>query len=251
MRSKSISLLLMAHVLALVAPALASDGVLEINQACAVNTGCFAGDTPGFPVTITGTGGGSYQLTSNLELSNPNTDGIQILTNNVTLDLGGFMIRCRTFSFPTFSPCGLSGPSDGVRVDNNDAAWGAEIRNGSIVGMSTGVYALRPSVVRNLRVSECGGSGIVMISASIISDNMVFNNGSSGISSTPGPDYGTSIVERNLVFSNGGFGLLNAQFVSNVYRDNVFSGNSAGVVGGFPGSLNGGGNVCNGSLTCP
>ncbi len=30
----------------------AVDGVLEINQACAVNTGCFAGDTAGFPVII-------------------------------------------------------------------------------------------------------------------------------------------------------------------------------------------------------
>jgi hypothetical protein len=32
-------------VLALATPALASDGVLEINQTCAVQTGCFAGDT--------------------------------------------------------------------------------------------------------------------------------------------------------------------------------------------------------------
>jgi hypothetical protein len=30
--------------IALTSPALAVDGVLEINQACAVNTGCFSGD---------------------------------------------------------------------------------------------------------------------------------------------------------------------------------------------------------------
>jgi hypothetical protein len=45
----------------------ASDGQLEINQACAVNTGCFPGDDPGFPVTITQPG--SYRLTGNLDLS--------------------------------------------------------------------------------------------------------------------------------------------------------------------------------------
>ena len=33
-------------------PAFADEGVLEINQVCAVNTGCFVGDSAGFPVTI-------------------------------------------------------------------------------------------------------------------------------------------------------------------------------------------------------
>jgi hypothetical protein len=31
-----------------------TDGVPEINQTCAVQTGCFPGDTAGFPVTISG-----------------------------------------------------------------------------------------------------------------------------------------------------------------------------------------------------
>ena len=34
-------------------PALASDGLIEINQACSVETGCLERDLPGFPVTIT------------------------------------------------------------------------------------------------------------------------------------------------------------------------------------------------------
>ena len=38
------------------APVFASDGQLEINQACAINTGCFSGDAPGFLVTITAPG---------------------------------------------------------------------------------------------------------------------------------------------------------------------------------------------------
>ena len=40
----------------------AGDGVLEINQACAVETGCMPGDTAGFPVAILTSG--SYRLTS-------------------------------------------------------------------------------------------------------------------------------------------------------------------------------------------
>jgi hypothetical protein len=45
-------LMLILLLLLFATPALAVDGVLEINQTCAVQTGCFAGDTAGFPVTI-------------------------------------------------------------------------------------------------------------------------------------------------------------------------------------------------------
>ncbi len=57
----------------LTSPALAVDGVLEINQACA-DSGCFSGDGAGFPVIISAAG--SYRLTSNLVVPNENTDGI-------------------------------------------------------------------------------------------------------------------------------------------------------------------------------
>ena len=58
----------------------AGEGVLEINQACAVNpvTGCFSGDAPGFPVTIDGSAGRSYLLTGDLVIPDPDTSGISI-----------------------------------------------------------------------------------------------------------------------------------------------------------------------------
>ena len=68
----------------------AVDGVLEINQACAVNTGCFTGDSAGFPVTISSTG--SYRLTSDLSNSDANLDGIFVGTHRVSIDLNGFSI---------------------------------------------------------------------------------------------------------------------------------------------------------------
>ena len=49
--TRTIGITLLALAL-MASPALAVDGVLEINQTCAVLTGCFAGDIPGFPVTI-------------------------------------------------------------------------------------------------------------------------------------------------------------------------------------------------------
>jgi hypothetical protein len=47
------SILIFLLFLVLAGPALAVDGVLEINQTCAVQTGCFAGDIPGFPPSPT------------------------------------------------------------------------------------------------------------------------------------------------------------------------------------------------------
>jgi hypothetical protein len=69
---------------------LASNGLLEINQTCAVETGCLEGDTPGFPVTISTPG--SYVLTSSLEVP-PDSSGISIETNDVSVHLNGFAIN--------------------------------------------------------------------------------------------------------------------------------------------------------------
>ncbi len=79
-------------LLALTGPALATDGVAEINQTCAVQTGCFSGDTAGYPVTIDGTAGRSYRLTGDLIVPDENTDGIKVSTPSVTIDLNGFEI---------------------------------------------------------------------------------------------------------------------------------------------------------------
>ena len=64
----------------------AAEGLLEINQTCSVQTGCFPGDAPGFPVTISSAGG--YLLTSELDAP---TDGpaIDIQASAVDLDLNG------------------------------------------------------------------------------------------------------------------------------------------------------------------
>ena len=62
-RFVGVEILLVAVFASIAAPGAASDGVLEINQTCAVNTGCFPGDAPGFPVHLDGTPSKSYALT--------------------------------------------------------------------------------------------------------------------------------------------------------------------------------------------
>lgn len=77
--------------LALLAPfaAHAADGAYEINQDCAV-VGCFAGDAPGLPVTISQPG--RYVLTSNL-VANVNANLIDGGASFVDLDLNGFTLE--------------------------------------------------------------------------------------------------------------------------------------------------------------
>ena len=77
---------------ALAGPIYAVDGVVLINQSAALAGNVTPGDTPGFPVTISVSG--SYRLSSNLIVSDPNanTDGIDISADNVTIDLNGFSI---------------------------------------------------------------------------------------------------------------------------------------------------------------
>ena len=72
--------------------ALASDGVVEINQTCATRVGCFMNDSEGFPVFISEPG--SYRLTSDLTLPTAaDLDGIRVSGSNVTIDLNGFTIN--------------------------------------------------------------------------------------------------------------------------------------------------------------
>ena len=95
----------------------ASDGVLEINQTCAVQTGCFPGDTAGFPVTITEADRRSYRLTSDLVVPLPSNTGIYLHISSATLDLGGFVFgeadpEPRTVEIDLFAgqPYGMDGP---------------------------------------------------------------------------------------------------------------------------------------------
>ena len=141
--------------LAIAPPALAVDGVLEINQTCATTDGCFSGDSGGFPVTITQTG--SYRLTGNLAVNNVAVKGIQISALNVSLDLNGFEVAGITSCTgsgasiactPTFST--------GHAIEISSA--NAEVRDGTVRGAGgDGVRIEAPGAqILRVRATENG-----------------------------------------------------------------------------------------------
>jgi len=269
-------------VLAAHTSAHASDGVVEINQTCAVQTGCFSGDSAGFPVTVDGSAGHSYRLSSDLVVPNENTDGIVVSTDDISIDLAGFEIRgpvvCVGSAIVTCTPG--SGTGSGVERTSSNIS-GTSVRDGSIRGMgSNGVLLGVQANVRNLRVRSNRLVGIQAGISSIVSGSSAYLNGTVGINAGAGSGVsasnaylnggdgivadgstvsgcnsvsnrgdgisaGGSFLQGNAVSVNSGFGLnLGA---GTGYRDNVIGFNTIGSV---TGGINLGSNVC-GSGTCP
>jgi len=246
--------MLLLLVLIFATPTLAVDGVLEINQTCAVETGCFAGDAAGFPVTISASG--SYRLTGDLNVSGePSPQNVTAIliqpTDHVTLDLNGFSIvgpgvvgtGYGIFGFPnsenvTVINGTIRGMGDaGVRLDRRARLVRLTVENNGGDGINVDIF----SVVVDCIANSNGGDGIEA-PASIIRGNRADQNGDDGI------DAGAnSTVIGNGASFNTGYGL---RFLgsSTGYTDNSMNGNTAGAV--FSG-VEMGGNVCNGSLTCP
>ena len=238
------SILALLLFLALTTPALATDGVLEINQTCAVQTGCFGGDTAGLPVTITTPG--SYRLTSNLIVPDENTSGILVSTNDVGIDLNNFAIIRSGCENATTSCVPTSGTGSGViraAVENR----GISVKNGSVSGMGEfGIWLGDQAEVHNVtarwnrsdgigagsgsRVSDCssfenGFTGISMGAGAIVSGNVVYENGCHGIRASA-----NSVIDRNSAYDNGCNGI--GSFGGSSIQRNSARGNGTGILGG-------------------
>jgi hypothetical protein len=199
----------------LAAPALAVDGVREINHTCATTTGCFTGDTMGYPVTITVPG--SYRLTSNLTLADAYTDGIVVATADVGIDLNGFAItgvtNCSTTGIPT---CSNTGTGRGI-ASSGPFVRGLSVRNGTVAKMgSVGIFVGEAGEVRGVhaigngslvivaqtkaRILGCivernGGGGINVGTAALVADNVMAHIGGT----EPGIDVLDGIVRGNVI----------------------------------------------------
>jgi len=252
--------ILLATMLCFAAPAFAGDGAFEINQTC-VATGCFPGDTPGFPVT-TGTNG-RYVLTGDLVLESANTDGV-VLNEGSTLDLAGFAIQGPISC--TGGPPVCSGDGNGFGVL---AYARTTVRNGAVRGMRIGVDIVgRGHLVENLSIENNGSAGIGGVGeAAIIRGCRVARNGQGGIllsnahgvlitgntvtyNAFGGVNFSGDggLVERNTIVGNAGSGLSVGATVG--FVGNVFTGNGAG------GSQTSGGvelgeNLCGNDAVCP
>lgn len=203
--------------------ALAGSGVLEINQACATGPGCFSGDSPGWPVTISARG--SYRLTGNIgfnsTLGGPSQNFIEITADDVQLDLAGFSIRCS--SLLTGSPCprgtvvgiDVANVSDRVRIHNgtifgmpHDGVSAESSDSLQIEGLTvTSVGGDGISAGGNARIERCtvsgsGQDGIDAFSGAIVMHNNVEQNAQDGIAV-----WADSIVSHNVSRNNGGVGI--------------------------------------------
>jgi len=159
----------------LIAPrAFAAEGILEISQACAVQTGCFAGDPPGFPVTIATPG--SYLLTSSVDSGA--VRAIEIAAADVTLDLASL---------------GVSGTSESPVIEAT--ANGVVIRDGTVDG---GGVALRDaSSVVNVNVINFfqNGPGIRVGALGLVLNCVLHEEGGAKTSIVAG--------QGSLVLNNG------------------------------------------------
>lgn len=203
----------------------AVDGVIEINQACAVQTGCFSGDTAGFPISINGSIGKNYRLTSDLYLPDNFKTGIEIMTDNVTVDLNRFSIigpECAE----NIVDCR---PSVGTGYGLHSVKSGHTIKNGSIIGMgASGILSGDYSRIENLSVHWCRIIGIQFKSNSLITNNIISHNGINGLD-TIGKG---SVINGNTVTDNIGQGLratsTNNNIINNLVSNNGENGISVG-----------------------
>jgi hypothetical protein len=228
------SILSLLLFLLLATPALAVDGVLEINQTCAVQTGCFAGDTAGFPVTITSSG--SYRLTSDLALPNNSVIGVDLagFAKAVTIDLNGFEIRLCDDPGNLF--CVPGGSGVGIRATDPP---GADVNvvtviNGTVRNLGAGIALAKDSYVDRVRAYGNRGDGIVVGERSIVTNSQSVLNLGDGIIAN-----GDSRITGNIASNNSGSGIICARidtviiFVECVVEGNTVNKNtSSGIVSG-------------------
>lgn len=263
---RSVAIAALGIVMLTTSAAYAGDGRLEINQAC-VATGCFPGDSPGFPVQTSA--GQSYVLTSSLTLPNADTTAIQ-LGEGSSLDLGGFRIEGVTSCSASPTTCSNTGTGRGV-----SASSGGAVRNGRIARMGSHGISGSALVVEGVVVDGNGGHGISGGGGPtgwMIRNCRIQLNGLDGINMNVGGGSDGALVEHNVIRRNGGIGVFGVELQ---IRDNTIVGNDGygivslpggGTVAAYGGNYlvdnNAGGlqvqggvqlgtNICGGDTTCP
>ncbi len=194
----------------------AVDGVVEINAARVAAGGITPGDTPGFPATLSESG--SYRLTGSLVVQGGGP-AIKIDASRVTLDLGGFELRCS----PEGS-CGAGHGIDGSLADN------VRISSGTVRGFgNSGIFIDDGARVENVNVRNNADAGVAVGVGSIIAGVIASLNGSDGINA------GINSTVRDSVARNNGDDGISVGSGSTVSDCSTHSNDDDGFVAG-PGS---------------
>lgn len=238
----------------------AADGVKEINPAC-VSAGCFAGDSPGFPVQISEPG--TYVLTGSLDLRAEATPedvtAIEVTASAVTIDLNGYRIIGPTVC--SGAPLTCSPLGNGRGIEALGAGDQVVVQNGFIEGMSlqgvtctetctivdvhaknNGDTGLSAGTIRNSSSNSNGVAG--MVANGVISDSIAIGNRFTGIAgqeavlarvrANGNQGNGIACIDCNLVDSvssrNEGFGVI---FLGqSAFGGNLIFGNDSGSING-------------------
>jgi hypothetical protein len=203
-------------------PCLAVDGVREISQAAIEEAG-------GFPYVITETG--SYRLTSNLIVTSPSVNAIEVgsgLQDTIvaTIDLNGFTIS---------GPAAEGATGDGIATGfTNDAT----VLNGTIKGFRTGINGAARWRVENIRAVDNSRDGVFVARGSTVRNVTASGNGRHGISSAGG------LVTGCVLDGNTGYGLNASSAFPVNYSNNLIISNGQLFVQNPDATFDGGGNVC-------
>src|SRR5262245_26988010 len=187
-------------------------GYVLINQSKALAGAVTPGDEPGFPVTLSRRG--SYRLSGNLHVRD-DASGIEVVADDVTIDLNGFVIR---------GP-GVVGNGDGISAAiGNQGFARLSVSNGIVKKFGRfGVVSGPQARITGLHVEANGFGGIFGLGGgqqgSIVSDNTVPSNGGPGISLLGSGD----LVSGNTLWGNRGNG-ISAGGVAVVKNNAVSSG---------------------------
>jgi hypothetical protein len=185
-------------------PADAAEGRFEINQTCAL-AGCFSGDDPGFPVTISAAG--SYVLTGSLSAAS-STDAILVLAGvpQVDIDLNGFEIVGPVTCTGTGASLSCSPSIGGAGISRVSGLEGdhVRVRNGRVGGFPLGGIRLGNwAQVEGVTVYENRGTGILVSASSLVSRCIAYRNGGDGISAGA-----ASVVSHSIASANKGSGIV-------------------------------------------
>jgi hypothetical protein len=194
----------------------ADEGRIEINQAAALAGDVTAGDTAGFPVTLSAPG--SYVLTSNLDVPDADTDGIEVLADHTTLDLNGFSVLGPSVCSGEPPSCAPTGTGVGVA----SSAAHVTVMNGSVIGLGgLGLDLGTHGHVKGVAAISNGGGGIRVGDRSHVIESRANTNGGDGIEAGL-----RSLASDNSATGNAGFGLRLGD--ASAFATNLLSANNSG-----------------------
>jgi hypothetical protein len=193
------------------APAFA-DGEIQITHAKALAGNVTPGDTAGYPVTISIPG--TFQLASNLFVA-ANKIGIQVVSNNVTIDLNGFTMEGSNVAW-----YGIVGGTKAVTIKNGTIT---RFKFDGING-GTGYYW----IVEDMRSTANGRDGIVVGYYALVRSNVATENIKLGIYTQ-----WSSVIQGNTASLNGTYGIftIRSTVIGNVINDNGTYGLNGGGSG--------------------